>query len=122
MCGICSSFIDHLAQYIFSFHYISCSLILWDTSRSELIPKSYQVIIWPDAKQFSEVAEGHRSVCFEAKVREMVGRSEVAAFTSVQNEKQNKNKMTTFFSNETAAGSWRCVHSTDLGKKILSTT
>lgn len=46
--------------------------------------KSYQVVIRPDAKQFSEVAEGHRSVCLEAEVREMVRWSEVAAFTKVQ--------------------------------------
>lgn len=46
--------------------------------------KSYQVVIRPDTKQFSEVAEGHRSVCFEAEVWEMVGWSEVAAFTRVQ--------------------------------------
>lgn len=43
--------------------------------------KSYQVVIRPDAKQFSEVAEGHRSICFKAEVWEVVGRSEVAAFT-----------------------------------------
>ena len=46
--------------------------------------KSYQVVIRPDAKQFSEVAEGHRSVCFKAEVWEMVGWSEVAAFTKAQ--------------------------------------
>lgn len=43
--------------------------------------KSYQIVIWPDAKQFSEVAEGHRSVCFKAEVREMMSWGEVTAFT-----------------------------------------
>lgn len=46
--------------------------------------RTYQVVIRPDAKQFSEVAEGHRSVCFEAEIWEMVGWGEVAAFTEHQ--------------------------------------
>lgn len=45
---------------------------------------TYQVVIRPDAKQFSEVAEGNRSVCFEAEIWEMVGWGEVAAFTEVR--------------------------------------
>lgn len=46
--------------------------------------KSYQVVIRPDAKQFPEVAEGHGSICFKAEIWEMVGWSEVAAFTEVK--------------------------------------
>lgn len=55
-----------------------------DTAPNKQQTKSYQVVVWPDAKQFSEVAEGHRSVRFEAEVREMVRWSEVAPFTRVQ--------------------------------------
>lgn len=50
--------------------------------------QSYQVVIWPDAKQFSEVAESHGSVCFKAEIWEMMGRSEVAAFTTDQDKAQ----------------------------------
>lgn len=53
---------------------------------------SYQVVIRPDAKQFSEVSEGHWSVCFEAEIREMVGWSEVAAFTEIQKNIQARNQ------------------------------
>lgn len=50
--------------------------------------QSYQVVIWPDAKQFSEVAESHGSVCFKAEIWEMMGRSEVATFTTDQDKAQ----------------------------------
>lgn len=46
--------------------------------------ESYQVVIRPDAKQFPEVAEGHGSICFKAEIWEMMGWSEVAAFTEVK--------------------------------------
>lgn len=42
---------------------------------------AHQIVVWPDAKQLSEVAEGNRGVGFKPEVWVMVGRCEVAAFT-----------------------------------------
>lgn len=58
---------------------------------------SYQVVVRPDAKQFSEVAEGHRSICFKAEVWEMVCWGEIAAFTKVQKQYHRTNSEKTKF-------------------------
>lgn len=43
--------------------------------------RPHQVVIWPDPKQLSEVAEGHGGVGFEPEVWVVMGWSEVTAFT-----------------------------------------
>lgn len=40
-----------------------------------------QVVIWPNAKQFSEVTKGNRSVGLKAKVTVVMSRCQVTAFT-----------------------------------------
>lgn len=42
---------------------------------------TYQVVVWSDPKQLSEVAKGHRSIGFKSEVWEVVGWSEVTALT-----------------------------------------
>lgn len=43
--------------------------------------QSYQVVIWLDAEQISEVAEGQRGVRLEAEVRIVMCWSQVASLT-----------------------------------------
>lgn len=43
--------------------------------------RAHQVVVWPDPKQLSEVAEGHRGVGFKPEVWVVMGWCEVAAFT-----------------------------------------
>lgn len=71
--------------------------------------KSHQVVIRSDAKQFSEVAEGHRGICFKSEVREMVGWSEVAAFTKVQKNTRVHRMKVIFFLNEHQTGRLRKI-------------
>ena len=42
---------------------------------------TYQVVIWPDPKEFPEVAEGDRCIGLEPEVLEVMSGGEVAAFT-----------------------------------------
>ena len=42
---------------------------------------THQVVIWPDAKQFSEVTEGNRSIGLKTKVTVVMSGGQVAAFT-----------------------------------------
>jgi hypothetical protein len=49
--------------------------------KKDRVTCSYQVVIRPDPKELPEVAEGHRSIGLEAEVWEVVGWSQVAAFT-----------------------------------------
>ena len=60
--------------------------ILFNSFSNTVKVKSHQVVIRPDAEQFSEVAKGHRSVGFKAEVWEVVSWSEVAAFTEIQHK------------------------------------
>lgn len=60
-----------------------------DVLKPALRIRSYQVVVRPDAKQFSEVAEGHGSVGLEAEVWEVVGRGEVAALAGERQDKQS---------------------------------
>lgn len=43
---------------------------------------TYQIVIWTDAKELPEVAEGNRCIGLEAEILEVVGRGEVAPFTA----------------------------------------
>lgn len=47
-----------------------------------------QVVIGSDAKEFSEVTKGDRSVGLKAEVAVVVGRSQVAAFTANKNTRK----------------------------------
>lgn len=42
---------------------------------------THQVVVWPDAKQFSEVTESNRSIGLKTKVTVVMSRGQVAAFT-----------------------------------------
>jgi len=49
-----------------------------------------QVVIWPNAKEFSEVTKGNRSIGLKAKVTVVVSRSEVTAFTENIRERERE--------------------------------
>lgn len=50
----------------------------------------YQVIIWFDSKQLSEVPEGQWGIGFEPEVRVVVRRSQVAPLAVTRNMKKKK--------------------------------
>lgn len=64
----------HSSRRVKLFTFIKCVLMPCRKS------KSHQVVVWPNSKQLSEVAEGNRGIGFKSKVWEMVGWCEVAAF------------------------------------------
>lgn len=49
-----------------------------------------QVVIWPNAKQFSEVTKGNRSIGLEAKVTVVMSRSQITAFTENTCERERE--------------------------------
>lgn len=77
-----------------------------------------QVVIRSNAKEFSEVTKGDRSIGLKAEVTVVVGRSQVTAFTG--------NKKTEKLWSKNVRHYWPSLHSfysiTNPGKKMLSTT
>lgn len=82
-----------------------------------------QVVIWPNAKELSEVTKGNRSVGLEAKITVVMSRSQITAFTentqardrkAIKLHKIKKTQIRHVYSTTTPV--------TNLGKKMLSTT
>lgn len=77
-----------------------------------------QVVIGPNAKEFSKVAKGDRSIGLKAEVTVVVGRSQVTAFTgNDKTERPWSNNIRHYF-----PGSRGLYSITNPGKKMLSTT
>lgn len=80
---------------------------------------AHQIVVWPDPKQLSEVAEGHRGVGFKPEVWVVMGRCEVAAFAvwKTGSETLVRDAVGHRHTDHTAA-----AQDEHLGKKMLSTT
>lgn len=55
-----------------------------------VIIQEYHVVIGPDAKHLSEVAEGHRGVCFEPEVSIVVCRCQVTTLTAGHKQRSTR--------------------------------
>ena len=60
----------------------------WDVGYRVCELDSYQVVIWSDSEELSEVAECHWGVRLEAEVWVVVGWSQIAAFTGVERQRE----------------------------------
>lgn len=80
---------------------------------------THQIVVWPDPKQLSEVAEGHRGVGFKPEVWVVMGWCEVAAFTVWKTGSETLVRDTVTRKNATHTAPAQGEH---LGKKMLSTT
>lgn len=79
---------------------------------------AHQVVVWPDPKQLSEVAEGHRGVGFKPEVWVVMGWCEVAAFTvqKTSRETRVRDAVAQMHTNDPVP-----AQDKHLGKKMLST-
>lgn len=65
-------------------------IIFWKSARLS----SYQVVVWFDAEQISEVSEGQRGIGLEAEVRIVMSRSQVTSLTCLCDEKPSMQEKT----------------------------